>query len=180
MQNYSILKKKQIRKTLHFLLFIELHFFIFPVILFQLFFFLLFFSFYFFSNNILDLVITTPYPSFTITHPTIYNIITYHYAIKFTLDIEMTLHKREVLRYYRKLSAIDYELFQSDFLATISSKPLTAEFLNNSLISILNIHAPISKITIIPRPKSPWFNSTLSSIKRSYRNAKRNLMQTSL
>ena len=26
---------------------------------------------------------------------------------------------------------------------------------------------PICKITIIPRPKSPWFNSTLSSIKRS-------------
>ena len=125
------------------------------------------------KNNILDLVITPPYPSFTITHPTISNLITDHYAIQFTLDIEMTLPKREVLRYYRKLSAIDYELFQSDFLATISSEPLTAEFLNNSLISILNIHAPISKITIIPRPKSPWFNLTLSSIKRSYRNAEK-------
>ena len=59
----------------------------------------------------------------------------------------MTLPKREVLRYYRILSAIDYELFQSDFLATISNEPLTAEFLNNYLISIRiskpNIHAPI-------------------------------------
>ena len=49
----------------------------------------------------------------------------------------MALPKREVLRYYRKLSAIDYELFQSDFLSTISSEPLTTEFLDNSLISIL-------------------------------------------
>ena len=62
---------------------------------------------------------------------------------------------KQVLRYCRKLSAIDYELFRSDFLATISSEPLTAEFLNNYLISILNIHAPICKITIIPRPKLP-------------------------
>ena len=84
------------------------------------------------------------------------------------------------LRYYRKLSAIDYELFQSDSLVTISSEPLTDEFLNHFLISILNIVAPICKITISPWPKSPWFNSTLSIIKRSYRNRKRNIMQTSL
>ena len=72
---------------------------------------------------------------------------------------------KQVLRYYRKLSEINHELFQYDFLAIISSEPLTADFLNNSLIIILNIHAPIFKITIIPRPKSLWFNLTLSSIK---------------
>ena len=87
---------------------------------------------------------------------------------------------KQVLRYYRKLSAIDYELFQSDFLDTLSREPLTAEFLNNSIISIINIHAPICKLTIIPRLKSPWFNSILSSIKRSYRNAEKKYMQTSL
>ena len=131
------------------------------------------------KNNILDLVITPSYPSFTLIHPKISNLITDHYSIQFTLDIEMALPK-QVLRYYRKLSAIDYELFQSDFLDTLSREPLTAEFLNNSIISIINIHAPICNLTIIPRLKSPWFNSILSSIKRSYRNAEKKYMQTSL
>ena len=37
---------------------------------------------------------------------------------------------KQVLRYHRKLSAIDYELFLSDFLATISIEPLTADLIN--------------------------------------------------
>ena len=49
------------------------------------------------KNNILDLVITPSYPSFTLTHPKITNLITYHYSIQFTLDIVMALPK-QVLR----------------------------------------------------------------------------------
>ena len=81
---------------------------------------------------------------------------------------------KQVLRYNRKLTAMDYELFQSDFLATISSEPLTAEFLNYSH----NIHTLICKIAIISRPKSHWFNSTLSSMNDHIVMRKRNIMQT--
>ena len=122
------------------------------------------------KNNILDLVIIPKTNTFSITNLIISTLITDHYLIHFELNTAKDISKRVTIL-YRKLSNIDHNLLQSEFLAFSNLETITPDYFNKLLTNLLNLHAPSHTLEIIYHPNSHWFNSSLSSIKRSYRKA---------
>ena len=125
------------------------------------------------KNNILDLVIIPKTNTFSITNLIISTLTTDQYSIHFKLNTAKYITKRVTIL-YKKLSNVDHDLFQNEFLASSDLETITPDYFNKLLTNLLNLHA----LEIIYLPNAPWFNSSLSSIKRSYRKAEKNIILT--
>ena len=68
---------------------------------------------------------------------------------------------------YRKLSNIDYDLFQEKLFAFYNLEIFPSGYFNKLLTDLLNLCASRNILEIVYRSNTPRFNSSLS-IKQSY------------
>ena len=66
------------------------------------------------------------------------------------------------------------DIQQSELLSIESTNPeYILEQYDNTLLSILDKHAPLITKTIIKHEKVPWFNKTIAAAKTSHRRAEK-------
>ena len=117
-------------------------------------------------GNLIDLIITNKHSKLTTGH-SICPLFSDHYAILFNISHPKP-NRPSNTRTIRKL----HNICIPDFINDISNIPITTSAaLNDSLIAILDKHAPESTKTSISRPDSSWYNQKLLKQKRSLRTA---------
>ena len=85
---------------------------------------------------------------------------------------------------FRKVKSIDIDEFKSDLRqADVIAKPkATTEDLvkqyHQSLSSVLDVHAPLQKKTLVVRPHCPWFNQEIKAAKAKRRACERKWRHT--
>lgn len=108
-----------------------------------------------------------------------------HYPVHFTLPCGKPPPQSRSIS-YRKYHQINGEAFQSDILqsALVSSSQHSASSLtalyNEVIEKILNKHAPVRTVTVVDRPRPPWYNNDILCAKQERRAAERRWHSTGL
>ena len=102
---------------------------------------------------------------------TINNTIADHYTIKSNITFRKKYTDDKKLIKFRSLSQINYNKFKFDFTNTYRFQNITN--FNDSLTSLINVHAPIKSKTITNRTNIPWYNKSLNVLKNNLRKAER-------
>ena len=104
------------------------------------------------------------------------NIIFYHYAISFLINIQKPKLTTKSIQ-YRKVSSIDIGQFIDDFKSNYQNS-ICIESLNTSLINTLNKLAPLKTLTITDRNSNKWYDDECANHKRILRKAERDYRKT--
>ena len=104
-------------------------------------------------GNRLDLILTLQDSTITSNIHTITNTIADHYTIKSNITFRKKYTDDNKLIKFRSLSQINYNKFKFDFINTYRFQNITN--FNDSLTSLINIHAPIKSKTITNRTNIP-------------------------
>ena len=122
------------------------------------------------SGHWLDLIITRSFNDLMIVSPRPSLFLSEHCFVECSLAIPSVVgFTREIT--FRKYKEIDITAFQKDIveskLARLKDSELAADH-DRILSSILDAHARFRRKTIVTRPRVPWFNDELRSLKSKW------------
>jgi hypothetical protein len=136
-------------------------------------------------NHTLDLVITRDINDTEVTcsQPKSTLLLSDHHFVEWMINISgPPLTVKDVT--YRKVKSINLDSFSCDLAASdlCTQKWTNLEQLcqsyQDTLISILDEHAPLKRVTMIVRPKVPWFTDNLKVMKAACKKAERKYMES--
>ena len=103
-----------------------------------------------------------------------------HYLILVDFSVEKPERVKQLIT-SRNLRSLDITSFGENIEKTLLSySSVTADSLNNSLMSQLDQHAPLRTRTVTVRSHSPWFTDDIKDAKRAQRRAERKWRKTGL
>ena len=126
------------------------------------------------NGNIIDLVLS-PSDSNLISSPTQSTLISDHFAILFVLQLTV-VHNTRPPRYFRNIFSINQPLFvnsvfdhMNNITSPLSDPDSLFDAFNTALSNSLDFYAPSTTLTHRNNPKSPWFNTELTNMRKSLR-----------
>ena len=126
------------------------------------------------NGNIIYLVLS-PSDSNLISSPTQSTLISDHFAILVDLQLSV-VHNTRPLRYFRNISSINQPLFvnsvfdhMNNITSPLSDPDTLFDAFNTALSNSLDFYDPSTTLTHRNHPKSPWFNTELTNMRKSLR-----------
>lgn len=135
------------------------------------------------KGHIIDLIITRSMDSWTITPPTIGDLISDHHSVVCQASLPVQAKRKRDIT-YRNLKSIDLNDFKADLRQSLAQDLFSASLdelitiYDNELKSALDKHAPlIERSTNIER-REPWCNETILNERRQMRAKERRWIRT--
>ena len=89
-------------------------------------------------------------------------LLTDYFTITFRLKLCNTKRKRAFIN--RNIKTFNINDFSHDIINSLSNCNLNLDYLNSSILHLLDIYSPISRCLVIIHDNCPWFNSELHKI----------------
>ena len=137
------------------------------------------------DGHVLDLVISAESDSVIKDKVTVQSLISYHFLVVCPLDITTEIDAPKSVK-CRKISDIDLASFQTDIVESKLNETSTLDKTldeivleyNETLLSLLDKHAPETVKTLKPRVRQPWYTTELRSLRRVSRQKERKMRKT--